>query len=597
MVTGDVLGSTAGQFDFYVVSPSAPQANVSVPRDSFRRPAAEQIAVSASPGAGLTNVQLRFTTVMPGFILEEGSGSNLTYTYDATTLQKTFPNIDLYDADRYTGQDAITMSMLVSGRDAAGRLVYEARQVLLAGEELLALPAGVRAYTVPARGAISVISSGAGSAVQPGYARIQPVAGANTPTGMAIFGFRQNGILVTEAAVPASPLLRSVRIPADVNGAINTGVAIANPNEQDAVVTYYFTDAAGKDFGNAFTVVPANAQIALFLNQSPFNLAESAAATLTLNSNVPLATVALRGRTNERSEFILSALPVLDLSSTARAPTMLPHFADGGGWTTEVSLINPSDQPLTGTVRIEDPSGAPLQVDAGGMKAAAFTYTIAPRSSFRLRTLGAGSAVLAGSVRIEPGLNQIAPSAYAVFTFSNAEAVISEAAVAAASPATSFRLYAESNTRIRTGLALANAGSSDILVTAEALQLDGSSTGLSGTLGVPAKGQTALFADQIAGLQSLASGFQGVLRLSTLTPNSLVAAGLRGRTNERDEFLITTLPAQSESAAPSTAELVFPHFADGGGYTTQFILMPVSASNSGTLRFLGQAGQWLQPLP
>jgi hypothetical protein len=570
---------------------------VSVPRDSFRHPAFERIAISASAAAPLTNVQLRYTTVMPGFILEEGLGSsNLTYTYDAATLQKTFPNIDLNDADRFAGQDSIIMSMLVSGRDTTGRLVYEARQVLLSGEELLALPAGARAYSLPPRGALSVTSAGAGSTVQTGYARIQPAAGATTPTGMAIFGFRQNGILVTEAAVPASALLRSVRIPADVNGAINTGFAIANPNDQDAIITYNFTDNAGKDFGNGNTVVPANGQIAVFLNQAPFNLAENAAATMTFNSNVPVAAVALRGRTNERADFLLSALPIVDLSSTATGGNLLPHLADGGGWATEVTLINPSDQQLTGTIRIRDQAGAPLQLSAGGTSASSFSYTIAPRSSYRLRTSGGGPQIRAGSVRIEPGQNQLTPSSYALFSFSNAGIVVTEAAVAAANPATSFRLYAESSSRIQTGLALSNAGSTEIPVTVEALQLDGSSTGLSGTLRVPANGQTALFADQIPGLQSLASGFRGVLRVSTSSPN-LAVAGLRGRANERDDFLITTLPAQSESASPSTSELVFPHFADGGGYTTQFILMPISGTTSGTLRFLGQAGQWLQPLP
>jgi len=34
-----------------------------------------------------------------------------------------------------------------------------------------------------------------------GYARVQPDAGSTTPEGVAIFGFRSNGVLVSEAAV------------------------------------------------------------------------------------------------------------------------------------------------------------------------------------------------------------------------------------------------------------------------------------------------------------------------------------------------------------------------------------------------------------
>jgi hypothetical protein len=48
--------------------------------------------------------------------------------------------------------------------------------------------------------------------------------------------------------------------------------------------------------------------------------------------------------------------------------------------------------------------------------------------------------------------------------------------------------------------------------------------------------------------------------------------GLRGRYNERSDFLISTTSPSSE-AAPAPAQSVFPFFADGGGYTTQFVLL------------------------
>ena len=48
--------------------------------------------------------------------------------------------------------------------------------------------------------------------------------------------------------------------------------------------------------------------------------------------------------------------------------------------------------------------------------------------------------------------------------------------------------------------------------------------------------------------------------------------GLRERYNERGDFLITTTPATNEAAPPTTGPLYFPHFAMGGGYTTEFIL-------------------------
>ena len=72
-------------------------------------------------------------------------------------------------------------------------------------------------------------------------------------------------------------------------------------------------------------------------------------------------------------------------------------------------------------------------------------------------------------------------------------------------------------------------------------------------------------------------------------------AGLRGRTNERGDFLTTTTPPSPIGSALATSDLFFAHLVDGGGYTTQIILIGNGAGDStGILQFAGQAGQ---PLP
>jgi len=200
------------------------------------------------------------------------------------------------------------------------------------------------------RGGVSLLSSGASASTAVGYASIQPNSGSTTPSGLAIFGFRQNNVLVTEAGVPASPLLQSGRIYAEVNGPVNTGLAIANPNNQVATVSFFFTGSNG-NFGSGSTTIPANGQVAAFLNESPFNSGSSVGGTFTFNSSVPISVIALRGLTNERREFLVTTLPVADLSAVAStSPVVFPHFADGGGWTTQVVLVNPGDTVLTGTV-------------------------------------------------------------------------------------------------------------------------------------------------------------------------------------------------------------------------------------------------------
>src|SRR5205807_9910121 len=54
-------------------------------------------------------------------------------------------------------------------------------------------------YSIADRGAISVETVGGADAMLVGYGRVQPAV--TTPAGVAIFGLRQNGVLVTETGV------------------------------------------------------------------------------------------------------------------------------------------------------------------------------------------------------------------------------------------------------------------------------------------------------------------------------------------------------------------------------------------------------------
>src|SRR5204863_1689690 len=111
---------------------------------------------------------------------------------------------------------------------------------------------------------------------------------------------------------------------------VNTGLAIANPNSQAATISFYFTNQSGTNFGAGTATVLPNGQIAAFLNQSPFNGGSSISGTFTFSSSVPVGVVALRGLTNERSEFLLTTLPVSPLTAATGEIAYFPHFADGG---------------------------------------------------------------------------------------------------------------------------------------------------------------------------------------------------------------------------------------------------------------------------
>jgi hypothetical protein len=239
-------------------------------------------------------------------------------------------------------------------------------------------------------------------------------------------GFRQNDILTSEAGVAASSLIQSGRVYAEINGPVNTGLAITNPNSQPAAVSFYFVFSDDADiFARGSTTITPNGQVARFLNEPPFNGPSGLVfqGTFTFSSSVPIAVIALRGFTNERGEFLITALPVVDLDAPSPAGTIaIPHFANGGGWKTKIVLVNPGDRAQAGTVQFFDPSGLAVMVAPrfgafGGVISNTVLYSVSARSSSTFETSGAGAAVTVGSVRVIPDTNDTAPSALVIFSF------------------------------------------------------------------------------------------------------------------------------------------------------------------------------------
>jgi hypothetical protein len=500
-------------------------------------------------------------------------------------------NGNVYVAGQTGSSDFPIASALVASRPG----LLNGFLARIAGDSSTTTDTSSIAFAVAARGGMSTTSLGPSPNVSVGYAAIQPNTTGAAISGMAIFGYRENNILVSEAAVPSSPLISSGRLYAEVSSFVNTGVAMANPNGQPATVTFHFTDTTGADFGQGSTIIPANGQIAKFLNEAPFNGGGALMGTFTFTASPPISVIALRGLTNERSEFLMTTLPVADLSVTPGSGAFVfPHYADGAGWITQLLLSNTTDTPMSGTILFCSQAGCPAAVQPVASNA----YTLPPRSSFQFQTADAANAVTVGSIRVTPASGSKAPTGVAVFSLRTGGVTVSTAGVPSSGTSNAFRMYAElSGTpgqvgSLQTGIAIANPGTGTASVLFELNTLSGASTGLTGSLSLPAGGQTALFLNQISGFETLATPFRGVLRISTSSSGGISVVGLRGRYNERGDFLIATTPPTDESQPPAGAQF-FPHFADGGGFTTQFILFNGGAdqASSGSILFFDQSGQ------
>ena len=123
-------------------------------------------------------------------------------------------------------------------------------------------------------------------------------------------------------------------------------------------------------------------------------------------------------------------------------------------------------------------------------------------------------------------------------------------------------------------MAISNPSPTATVVNIEMTRMDGTPIGVVQSVSVPAGGQISKFINEI--FPQLGASFQGIARLTSVSP--IAVAALRGRYNERREFLITTTPPLDE-AITQPSQLVFPHIVSGLGYSTQIIVFGRAGSS------------------
>jgi len=408
--------------------------------------------------------------------------------------------------------------------------------------------------------------------IQTGYDRIQPRFSSAITSGLAVVGYRRDGFLVSEAAFPASSLMRSGRIYTEIQDSVNTGISITNPNTVPVNLDFLLTDAGGAQVYFGSTSIAANGHITAFLNEPPFapppNVPLGGVRTFTFSASSPIAFAALRGFANERTDFLMTPLPVAELNSTNTSPIAFPYYVDGAGWETEIQLVNPTDSVISGVVNFFPALNA-ASSDPD------FFYEIPSRSAVKLRTSNLGSERRTGWVRVSP-MGGVMPSGLLLFSFHRDGVTLSQAGIQGTGEASGFQLYAGTSGAfglveqgsMETGFAVSNPASTEAVIALELLAADGTPTGNRGSLTVPANGQITMFLEQVPGFQSLQTPFVGLLRISG---GPVAVVGLKGRVNERGDFLLTPMPAVAQPALTPSLE-VFSFFADGAGYSTQSIV-------------------------
>jgi hypothetical protein len=465
-------------------------------------------------------------------------------------------------------------------------------------------------------GAANYSTAAGQEATQVGYANVTDNAGP-VPYGTAVFTLKQNGVVVTEASVPASPPTTSARVFIDYRTSvaavpgrsdsgkidINTGIALVNHGSAIANLTYTLRDVKGAPLSIGHGTIAAGNHIACFVNQlkdkaaPDFNLPSDFQnairfGSLDIASDQPVSVLALRGTNNQRQEFLITTTPIADLKQPpGNGPLYFSHFADGEGYTTSLILLNTSDSIERGTLQILNDDGGPLVVNSvDGVTGSSFGYSIAPGGAFRFQTDGVPAGVKTGWVRLTPDSLSSTPIGSGIFSYNPSSILVTESGIPAAGSTTHARIHVDLSGGHNTGLAIANTTNSNADIKIRAFQSDGvTSVGTSaGNLQLAGNGHGAKFANQF--ITGLPPGFTGVLDISSTT--AFTALTLRSLVNERADFLLTAFPiADATRDAPSP--IVFPQIADGGGATTEFILLSSGKSywpSHTTLEFRSETG-------
>lgn len=219
--------------------------------------------------------------------------------------------------------------------------------------------------------------------VQIGYAVITPVP--PSPGRMLVFetfGLKrgsetiQAGVLPDALTVEASMFVNLSRALSR-----NSGVAMANPSDTDAQVSLTMVREDGFAVGEKTIFIPPRRQVSAFVSQL-FADVPSVPSELTgflkIRVSTPIALVGLRFRgsnfstvpvTNHRA---FSAVPALSPGVGGAGAVMLAHAALGGGWSSEIIVVNDSAAFLGIRVDLFRQDGSPLTARLNGARGSTF---------------------------------------------------------------------------------------------------------------------------------------------------------------------------------------------------------------------------------
>jgi len=228
----------------------------------------------------------------------------------------------------------------------------------------------------PLRGAPLPIRDVEMGNIRTGYVVVTPDISSGPPGTTVTFGLVSNGEVKSQAGITGLSLTRDVSLFVELNPSINrnVGIAVADPADNPAVLTMTLRGSDGLASGNPVVLtLPPHQQLTKFVSEI-FQVvgSESFVGSLRIQSSSPVAVLGLRF-----SGIVFSTLPVVNIAASPGATsTAFPQFAIGGGWATQLALVNDSAFAISGRFDVFDSSGNPMAVPLNGFNRSTYTYSI-----------------------------------------------------------------------------------------------------------------------------------------------------------------------------------------------------------------------------
>ena len=223
---------------------------------------------------------------------------------------------------------------------------------------------------------------------QSGYAVITPASIDTQLTVIETFGLKSPEV-VSSAGFATPDLITAATIFVDVAERLdrNLGLAMANPDSLDALVTLILFKDDGSYLGAQSFTLPSHHQVDKYITElAPIQsagmgiqpLVKEYTGTLLITSSVPISVLGIRFRGS-----MFSAMPVTNNGTTSPVPViaqgvggpsaqLLPQFAADGGWATQIVVTNPATYKMSFRLDLFKPDGSPLTATLNGKTGSSF---------------------------------------------------------------------------------------------------------------------------------------------------------------------------------------------------------------------------------